>query len=140
VLRRRRAPEVAPEVTRSEGEWRERLTPQQYRVLRRGGTERAFSGALWDHHGSGSYRCDGCDAVLVEADAKYDSGTGWPSFHQPAEAEAVTLHRDVGLLGLRTGVRCRRCGGHLGHVFGDGPVPTGERYCINDSALVADPS
>ncbi len=133
---RRRSPDTAPEVTRTDAEWRDQLSPEQYRVLRRGGTDRAFSGPLWDHHGDTSYRCAGCDAVLFAAGAKFDSGTGWPSFSEPAVAEAVTLHR--GWLGMRTEVRCRRCDGHLGHVFSDGPRPTGARYCINDSALRVD--
>jgi len=133
---RHRSRDVVPEVAKTDAEWRDQLTAEQYRVLRRGGTDRAFSGPLWDHDGDGCYRCAGCDAVLFEGDAKFDSGTGWPSFSEPAAAEAVTLHR--GALGLRTEVRCRRCDGHLGHVFRDGPRPTGERYCINDSALRVD--
>lgn len=128
------------EVQRSDAEWREHLTPQQYRVLRQGATDRAFSGPLWDRHEDGTYRCAGCDAVLFGSDAKYDSGTGWPSFSEPAANEAVAFHREIGLLGMRTEVRCRRCGGHLGHVFRDGPSPSGRRYCINDSALQVDPS
>lgn len=136
---RRRNTEAASEVDKTDAEWREQLTPQQYRVLRRGATDRAFSGPLWDRHDGGTYRCAACEAILFDSRAKYDSGTGWPSFTEPTVAEAVTLHRDIGLGGLRTEVRCRRCGGHLGHVFRDGPGPTGQRFCINDSALrVAD--
>ncbi len=133
---RHRSRDVVPEVAKTDAEWRDQLTAEQFRVLRRGGTDRPFSGPLWDHDGDGWYRCAGCDAVLFDGDAKFDSGTGWPSFSEPAVAEAITLHR--GLLGMRTEVRCRRCDGHLGHVFRDGPRPTGERYCINDSALRVD--
>jgi peptide-methionine (R)-S-oxide reductase len=135
---RRRPPAPAPEVQRTDAEWRAALTPAQYRVLRRAGTDRAFSGSLWDHHGDGTYRCAGCDAALFDSGAKFDSGTGWPSFTEPAATDAVVLEREVGLLGVRTEVRCRRCGGHLGHVFGDGPAPSRQRYCINDSALLLD--
>ena len=127
-------------VDKSEQEWREVLTPQQYEVLRRAGTEPPFSGAYAYSKDSGVYRCAACEAVLFDSDAKFDSGTGWPSFTEPATAEAVELHEDRSLGMTRTEVLCRRCGSHLGHVFEDGPRPTGQRYCINSLALDLDPS
>jgi len=126
---------VDAEITKTDQEWRDELTAAQYRVLRKGGTERAFSGEYWDCHDDGRYRCAACGAALFDSDAKFESGTGWPSFAEPAESEAVTLHRDLGFLMVRTEVRCRRCGSHLGHVFRDGPRPGGQRYCINSCAL-----
>jgi peptide-methionine (R)-S-oxide reductase len=121
-------------------EWRARLTSQQYRVLRQAATERAFTGEYVDCHQDGIYRCAACAAPLFSSDAKFDSGTGWPSFTEPAVAEAVTLHKERGFLSTRTEVRCRRCGSHLGHVFGDGPRPTGQRWCINSCALALKPN
>jgi len=127
-------------ITRTDDEWREQLTPEQYKVLRKAGTERAFSGAYWDTHDDGMYHCAACGAALFSADTKFDSGTGWPSFTEPAVAEAVETKRDIGFGIVRTEVRCRRCGSHLGHVFGDGPGPTGQRYCINSCSLELQPT
>ncbi|MCB2129637.1 MAG: peptide-methionine (R)-S-oxide reductase MsrB [Rhodobacteraceae bacterium] len=123
------------EVTLSEAEWRKLLTPAQYGVLREEDTERAFSSPLNDEHRAGTFFCAGCDLPLYSSAAKYDSGTGWPSFYEPL-ANAVGTKADWGILGKRTEVHCRRCGGHLGHVFNDGPKPTGKRYCMNGLAMV----
>jgi peptide-methionine (R)-S-oxide reductase len=127
-------------VVKSEQEWREELTPAQYDVLRKAGTEPPFSGEYVYNKDSGDYRCAGCGAVLFSADTKFDSGTGWPSFYEPAVAEAVELRSDNSLFMRRTEVLCRACGGHLGHVFDDGPAPTGQRYCINSLSLSFEPA
>jgi len=119
----------------SDTELRRRLTPEQYRIAREGGTEPAFTGAYYAHKEPGRYRCVACGAELFRSSEKYDSGSGWPSYTAPAAPEAVSEHRDVSHGMVRTEVRCARCGSHLGHVFPDGPRPTGLRYCINSAVL-----
>lgn len=119
----------------TEEEWREKLSPEQYHMLREGGTERAFTGRYWNNHDQGEYRCAGCGERLFASDTKYDSGSGWPSFTKPEGDEAVTAHVDNSYGMERVEVRCAKCGGHLGHVFPDGPGPEGMRYCINSASL-----
>ncbi len=119
----------------TDGEWKAKLTQDQYDVLRKAGTEPPFTGQYVHVKDNGVYACAGCGAELFRSDAKYDSGTGWPSFWEPISPDAVELHRDWSMLVPRTEVRCAGCGGHLGHVFADGPQPTGQRYCMNSCAL-----
>jgi len=126
---------MSPEVVKSEDEWREELTPEQYEVLRRKGTEPAGSGKYAYSKDDGMYRCAACGAALFGSEAKFESGTGWPSFTEPALADSVETHEDSSHGMVRTEVVCARCGGHLGHVFPDGPGPNGLRYCINSCAL-----
>ena len=130
---------AAREISKPDAQWRQELTPLQYAVLREAHTERPFTGEYVHNHGDGFYRCAGCGAKLFSSDAKFDSGTGWPSFDQPTIAEAVELRPDHSLFMWRTEVVCRRCGGHLGHVFKDGPTQTGDRYCINSCSLAFEP-
>ena len=127
-------------VNKTEEAWRAELTPEQYRVLREKGTERAFTGELTDNKAGGEYRCAGCGELLFASDAKYDSGSGWPSYTRPASEEAVHLESDRSFGMVRTEVMCRACGGHLGHVFDDGPRSEGgQRFCINSAALIFEP-
>ena len=122
-------------IQKTEEEWQKELTPEQYAILRKKGTEPAFSGALYRNHADGMYHCAACGAELFKSDTKFESGSGWPSFFLPADQSAIETHEDVSYGMRRVEVTCARCGGHLGHVFPDGPKPTGLRYCINSASL-----
>jgi peptide-methionine (R)-S-oxide reductase len=130
------APNTASgKISKTDAEWKKQLTSEQFRILREKGTERAFTGKYWDHHEEGTYHCAGCGQALFASGTKFDSGTGWPSFWQPVAPSAVEVHEDKSFFMTRVEVVCSRCGGHLGHVFTDGPEPTGLRYCMNSASL-----
>jgi peptide-methionine (R)-S-oxide reductase len=128
-------PSLITKINKTEEEWKKQLTPQQYEVLREKGTERAFSGQYWNNHEEGTYYCAGCHLELFDASTKFESGTGWPSFYQPIKEGVVSIGTDNSYGMARDEVTCARCGGHLGHVFPDGPKPTGQRYCMNSVSL-----
>jgi peptide-methionine (R)-S-oxide reductase len=126
---------MSQRMTKTDKEWRDELSPEEYHILREAGTERAFTGKYWDHHDDGTYRCRACGEKLFDSGTKFESGTGWPSFTEPVNLEHVELRADNSYGMVRTEVRCAACGSHLGHVFDDGPGPTGQRYCINSCSL-----
>ena len=127
--------EAGSKLERSDAEWQAQLTPEQFQITRQGGTERAFTGAYWNHKGTGSYRCVCCGAELFSSATKFDSGTGWPSFWEGVDRNAITTLRDESHGMVRTEIRCARCDSHLGHVFEDSPTPSGLRYCVNSASL-----
>ncbi len=127
-----------PKIVKTESEWRKELTPEQFHILRQKGTERPFTGRYNDFKGEGVFKCAGCGALLFDTATKFDSGCGWPSFYAPASEAQIDEHRDVSHGMVRTEVTCANCGGHLGHVFPDGPRPTGHRYCINSASIAFD--
>jgi peptide-methionine (R)-S-oxide reductase len=128
------------QIPQTEQEWREKLSPEQYQVLRQAGTERAFTGKYWDSKTDGTYLCAGCGQELFSSDTKFDSASGWPSFYEALDPEKIEESRDLSHGMIRTEVKCANCGGHLGHLFEDGPNPTGLRYCINSASLQLDPT
>jgi len=130
---------MGDKVVKSEDEWRQQLTPEQFAVCRKKGTERAFTGEYWDNHEAGTYRCVGCGTPLFSSEAKYESGTGWPSFYEPIDPQNVETEDDRALFMRRTEVHCAVCDSHLGHIFPDGPRPTGLRYCLNSVSLNFEP-